>query len=319
MTKIFDCFLYNGENNLLDIRLNYLYNYVDYFVVVESCQTFQAKKKKFLLEKNFKKINKFKKKIIYFKNNIFAKNVSDLEKKINDQYPEVFKNLSKLDNFNKNDFTWYLDSFHREIIIEAIKNKIEDDDVFILSDLDEIPSYKLIANSKSNNKKINVLKQKEFRYFYNTLFSSDWKGTIITTWKQAKIYGLNNLRLLSKKTDDFQCIKNGGYHFSTMGPIDNINKKINEWGHSEFNNSLIKSLMKYRYKKGLDIFFISNHQLKILSLSLNNFDKKMLNLIEKKSLIKNGYFNKVFFLDKIVFYLIKILLLFFKIKRKVVF
>jgi beta-1,4-mannosyl-glycoprotein beta-1,4-N-acetylglucosaminyltransferase len=46
MTKIFDCFLYNGENDLLDIRLNYLYNYVDYFVVVESCQTFQAKKKK---------------------------------------------------------------------------------------------------------------------------------------------------------------------------------------------------------------------------------------------------------------------------------
>jgi hypothetical protein len=45
----------------------------------------------------------------------------------------------------------------------------------------------------------------------------------------------------------------------------------------------------------------------------------MLNLIEKKSLIKNGYFNKVFFPDKIVFYLIKILLFFFKIKRKVVF
>ena len=51
MSKIFDCFLYNGEDNLLNLRFNYLNSHVDYFVIVESCQTFQAKKKNFYLVK----------------------------------------------------------------------------------------------------------------------------------------------------------------------------------------------------------------------------------------------------------------------------
>jgi beta-1,4-mannosyl-glycoprotein beta-1,4-N-acetylglucosaminyltransferase len=61
MSKIFDCFLYNGEDDLLNLRFNYLNSHVDYFVIVESCQTFQAKKKKFVFSKNSKLIKKFKK------------------------------------------------------------------------------------------------------------------------------------------------------------------------------------------------------------------------------------------------------------------
>ena len=34
--KIFDCFMYFDEDILLDVRLNYLDEYVDFFVIVES-------------------------------------------------------------------------------------------------------------------------------------------------------------------------------------------------------------------------------------------------------------------------------------------
>ena len=34
--KIFDCFMYFDEDLILDLRLNYLNEYVDHFVVVES-------------------------------------------------------------------------------------------------------------------------------------------------------------------------------------------------------------------------------------------------------------------------------------------
>ena len=34
--KIFDCFMFFDEEVLLDLRLNYLNNYVDEFVIVES-------------------------------------------------------------------------------------------------------------------------------------------------------------------------------------------------------------------------------------------------------------------------------------------
>ena len=37
--KIFDCFLYWDEDLLLDLRLNILNDYVDYFVIVEGNKT----------------------------------------------------------------------------------------------------------------------------------------------------------------------------------------------------------------------------------------------------------------------------------------
>ena len=36
--KIFDCFMFYDENIVLDIRLNQLDEFVDYFVIVESKQ-----------------------------------------------------------------------------------------------------------------------------------------------------------------------------------------------------------------------------------------------------------------------------------------
>ena len=51
--KIYDCFMFNNEIDLLNIRLNILNEYVDYFVIVESAETHSGLKKKlcFDLEK----------------------------------------------------------------------------------------------------------------------------------------------------------------------------------------------------------------------------------------------------------------------------
>ena len=45
-SKIFDCFIFNNEDLLLDIRLNTLDKYVDYFVIVESRFLHSGKEKK---------------------------------------------------------------------------------------------------------------------------------------------------------------------------------------------------------------------------------------------------------------------------------
>ena len=44
--KIYDCFSYWDENFLLDLRLNILNEYVDYFVIVEGNKTWQDNEKK---------------------------------------------------------------------------------------------------------------------------------------------------------------------------------------------------------------------------------------------------------------------------------
>ena len=45
---IIDCFIFYNEIDLLKFRLEYLYNIVDYFVLVESTTTFAGNKKKII-------------------------------------------------------------------------------------------------------------------------------------------------------------------------------------------------------------------------------------------------------------------------------
>ena len=63
--KIYDTFLFFNELELLELRMNILNEYVDYFVIVESAITFQGEDKEFIFEKNKSRFASFENKIIY--------------------------------------------------------------------------------------------------------------------------------------------------------------------------------------------------------------------------------------------------------------
>ena len=71
--KIYDCFMYFDEEVVLDLRLNSLDKFVDYFVIVESIFTHKGEKRD--LNFNDKKFEKFKDKIIYL---VYDKQPNDL-------------------------------------------------------------------------------------------------------------------------------------------------------------------------------------------------------------------------------------------------
>ena len=60
---IYDCFQFFNEELILDIRLNILNEFVDFFVITESTTDHQGNKKK--LNFNISKFKKFQNKIIY--------------------------------------------------------------------------------------------------------------------------------------------------------------------------------------------------------------------------------------------------------------
>jgi beta-1,4-mannosyl-glycoprotein beta-1,4-N-acetylglucosaminyltransferase len=60
---IYDCFQYFNEDLIVDLRLNILDKFVDYFVICESTKTHQGKNKK--LNFDIKKFSKFRNKIIF--------------------------------------------------------------------------------------------------------------------------------------------------------------------------------------------------------------------------------------------------------------
>ena len=90
--KIFDCFMFYDEELLLDIRLNILDKYVDFFVIVESQFYHNGVKRQ--LKFDIKKFNKFKDKIIYIQH----KNEPDQISKLNETDNESIKSYKLIHN-----------------------------------------------------------------------------------------------------------------------------------------------------------------------------------------------------------------------------
>ncbi len=191
--KIFDCFSYWDEDLLLDIRLNILNQYVDYFVIVEGNKTWQNnhKKLKFKIE-NF---SKFKSKIIY----VPVKDMPDGD------------NPYIRENFQRN-------CISRGLITAA------DDDLIIVSDLDEIPNLRQINKFKSEMR-FAVFKQKHFYYKINLQSQKNpfWYGSRICVKKYLKSpQWLRDLKFKKRpfwRIDKFRLnniLNLGGWHFCNL-------------------------------------------------------------------------------------------------------
>ena len=74
--KIFDCFMYFDEELILEIRLNTLDKYVDYFVIVEASFNHKGENRELLF--NHEKFKKFRNKIIYIVLDTQPKNIENL-------------------------------------------------------------------------------------------------------------------------------------------------------------------------------------------------------------------------------------------------
>lgn len=264
--KTYDCFLFFNELDLLDLRLNILNEYVDYFVIVESAITFQGEDKEFLFEKNKSRFAKFENKIIYFqveKYDIdFAKLPFIAKPKNADEIVlnKIYKFIDDCPHFDKKrEFWWGNDFFQRECIWRALAQaKPSSDDIIMISDVDEIPNPEIIKSLKGKffPESLFCLRQHEFCYYLNYYHNPNWVGTCCFLYASFKNVSLNAIRFSTKRDEGLssQIIKNGGWHFTSMGNIEAIKNKIRSWGHREFNDSATLSSVEYNVKHGYDIF-----------------------------------------------------------------
>lgn len=229
--KIFDCFMFFDEDIILDLRLNILDQYVDHFIIVESI--FNHKGEKRNLKFNLNNYSKFKKKIIY----LVYEETSNLINKIN-------LNDSEDDKINKQ----ILNAYHRENGQRNYINKglrlAKDDDLVLISDVDEIPNLK---NLKLENikEKLIFFKQEMFYYKFNLkLPDKIWTGTRACKKKYLKspqwlrniknrkypIYRLDAF-FSEKKHINIKFIENGGWHFTNLKTAEEIKHKLKSYLH----------------------------------------------------------------------------------------
>ena len=234
--RIFDCFMYFDEEIVLDTRLNYLDQYVDYFVIIESCFTHRGDKRD--LKFDIKKFEKFKDKIIY---------------KVYDEIPEKIQEVYENDDEGTKSYKYIMNALYREngqrnYISEGIKTA-KDEDIILVSDVDEIPNLSII-DIKKIKERIILFKQDMFYYKFNLkLPNMEWTGTkacrkknfISAQWlrniKDRKYPFFRIDALFSdKKFISVNIVNNGGWHFSNIKNAEEIEHKLKSYlHHREFD------------------------------------------------------------------------------------
>ena len=234
--KIYDCFMYFDEEIVLETRLNYLAPYVDFFVIVESCYTHKGDKRD--LKFNIKNYKEFKDKIIY---------------KIYDEIPNKIEQVLVDDNEDTKYRKYTMNALYREnaqrnYINNGIKDAKEND-LILISDVDEIPNLSNI-NFSEINEKIILFKQDMFYYKFNLkLPETIWVGTKACKKKYFKspqwLRNIKDRKYAPYRIDAFfsdykyinvKLINNGGWHFTNIKSPEELEYKMKSYlHHREFD------------------------------------------------------------------------------------
>ena len=265
---IVDAFIFYNEIDMLNFRLNELYDVVDYFILVESTHTHSFKPKPLYYKENIDKyFSKFKDKIIHIV-------VDDM--------------TSKTD-------PWKNEKHQRTCINRGIKLlKLNPSDIIIISDMDEIPDPSLLKSLKykSINNVRHTLLMDFYYYNFNCLKN--------TKWWQAKLVNFKTYNDLYKENPEFirdswntyhekhkdiktVDINNAGYHLSYFGDVNFIVNKISNFAHQEYNKDKYKEKKKIQHAitSCIDLFDRNDESQKYIPIELNKRLPKNYKLLYK--------------------------------------
>jgi beta-1,4-mannosyl-glycoprotein beta-1,4-N-acetylglucosaminyltransferase len=234
--KIVDCFTFYNELDLLQYRFAALYDYVDFFVLVEANVTHAGRPKPNYYEDNMHLFEKYKDKIIHIIANL----------------PFKAPNI----DYSKNQ-QWENENFQRDCIKTSVQSEklgLSKDDLVIISDLDEIIDPQRLAELRDGR----LIAYKGFSlyqdmYYYNLCCKNTW------FWSKAKIVTYEYL--LQKTPEEIRqgqlpLLENGGWHLSYFGDVAFIRNKLLEFGHQEFNSPEYtdENVIEQRLESGVDLF-----------------------------------------------------------------
>lgn len=233
--RVFDCFCFFNELELLEIRLTELDPVVDVFVIVEAERTWKDVPKPLAFPENRERFARWLPKIRYV-----------VQERITDLSPADTLHRTKRPENDARRREW----IQRDRVAEGIADAAPDD-LIVVSDIDEIPRREVKAAIRSRNLQkgaVIFLEQPQYSGFLNWYVGPvDWVGTRMVEkrhfrsaqlLRMAKASGhrraMRGTRTLDwwlRNAYDFGApirprrLKNAGWHFSTIGSIDQVSYK----------------------------------------------------------------------------------------------
>lgn len=246
---VIDCIPFFNELDILKLRLHILDPLVDRFVIEEATHTFSGLPKDLCFEKNREMFEEFLPKITYL---------------VVDNSPEEISTHER-------------DKFQKNALAKALTDA-SDEDVLILSDVDEIPNPAVLQElvKRFDPDKIYHLAQRNFYCYLNmeevsgNLLSITgefpgverrmWLGTKVFAKKNIPESGIIDLREISPEDPRSVRVADGGWHFGYMGSCHEtdvsrkVGTKVVAAAHQEYNTEDVLAEVKDRLILGEDIF-----------------------------------------------------------------
>lgn len=209
--KTYDCFTFFNELDVLDFRLQELYDTVDKFIIAEANLSHSGKPKEFILLDNWNRFKQFEDKIIRV----------------------------EVNDFPATHDSWVREKFQRNALARGL-TELAQEDIVIVSDLDEIPRAEMINLIKTDENnydryilgipmfqyKINYMKYHERGKQYNIIVT---RGKCFTSPQQEREFTFP----WTPDPAETVYVDHGGWHFTYFGDDQNAITKIKNFAHTE--------------------------------------------------------------------------------------
>lgn len=229
MRKIYDCFMFYNEFHMLELRLTELYDHVDYFVIAEANTTHAGNSKPYNFLENKERFQPFLDKIIHVP-------VDDM--------PGV-----QPGQHDKSD-CMFNDRHQRNSLARGTVDA-DDNDIIIVSDLDEIVRTKVIDYIRQDtNHNIWGFRVPCFHFKFNYMWTDPLQHTLqnlAATKARTRMYPSYSdmrhyaLQLPFQRPEGWDqhgeiVINHAGWHFTSVGDSKHVGNKMKEFAHLEFRH-----------------------------------------------------------------------------------
>lgn len=216
--KIYDCFTFYNELDLLELRLAELYSVVDHFVIVEARTTFQNQPKELFYKNNALRFAEYADKIIHV----------------------------VVDDMPMHSDPWANERFQRNAILRGLADA-DPEDIAIIGDVDEILRPEVIQDLRTTTADVFGFRMPYFNFKFNYMLVNHEETYCV--WTVASRVGMftepEELRRARWNLNSFpynfregqvQLVEHAGWHFTYFGDDEWIRNKIRSFAHSELNS-----------------------------------------------------------------------------------
>lgn len=221
--KIYDAFTFFNEIDVLKMRLELLYEVVERFYISEADHTHSGNPKPFHFEENIREFAPWADKIEYIK---VICNIDELD-------------FSKTDKvYTPTSSSWRLEQDQRNALIACL-DSIEDNDLVIVSDLDEFVDPKILIEIKKSGLNSGArLSLKNHCFYMNARVVNGvnvWQHPFIASGRLLRQHpDLSKIRLHGSFPE---AIEDAGWHFSYLGGAQQISHKLKSFAHTEYSTN----------------------------------------------------------------------------------